>query len=209
MDPVIGVQSASEGVCEPAWEIARLFPAQGSWSEEEYLCLKGNRLIEFSHGFVEVLTMPTTTHQLIVDFLVELLKAFVRPRGLGLPLFAPIRVRLWPGKFREPDVVFMLAANRDRVREEFWEGADLVMEVVSDDDRRRDLETKRREYAQAGIPEYWIVDPQQSLVTVLTLDRDHYAGHGQFAPGAAANSLLLPGFTVEVADVFAAGARRE
>jgi Uma2 family endonuclease len=209
MDPVIGVPSANDGVCEPAWDIARLFPEQGAWSEEEYLALKGNRLIEFSHGFVEVLTMPATSHQLIVDYLVELLKAFVKPRRLGLPLFAPIRVRLWPGKFREPDVVFMLAANLARVREEFWEGADLVMEVVSDDDRRRDLDTKRREYAQAGIPEYWIVDPLQSRITVLTLDGDHYAEHGQFAPGAEATSPLLLGFSVNVAAAFAAGARRE
>ena len=54
---------------EPAWEIARLFPNQGGWSEQEYFDLsRGNRLVEFSDGFVEVLPMPTTTHQMIVFF---------------------------------------------------------------------------------------------------------------------------------------------
>ena len=62
---------------EPAWEVALLFPNQGAWSEEEYLALNGNRLVEFSHGFIEVLPMPTTTHQLIVVFLFDALRAFV------------------------------------------------------------------------------------------------------------------------------------
>ena len=61
-----------------------------------------------------------------------------------------------------------------RIHEKFWEGADLVMEVVSDDDRRRDVVTKRLEYAKAGIAEYWIVDPQQATITVLKLADGKY-----------------------------------
>jgi Uma2 family endonuclease len=189
---------------EPAWEVARLFPAQGSWSESDYLALsRGNRLVEFSHGHIEVLPMPTTTHQLIVLALYELLKAFVAARGVGLVLVAPLRVRLWPGKFREPDVLLMLADHAERAGEEFWEGADLVMEVVSDDDRRRDLEVKRFEYARAGIPEYWIVDPRDRRITVLTRRDGTYAVHGEFGPGDTATSALLPGFAVPVGEAFA------
>ena len=72
------------------------------------------------------------------------------------------------------------------------------MEVVSDDDRRRDLETKRQEYAQAGIPEYWIVDPRQARITVLHLDGATYAVHGDFPMGTQATSPLFPGFTLDV-----------
>ncbi len=191
---------------EPAWEIARLFPAQGSWSEEDYFDLsRGNRLVEFSQGHIEVLPMPTTTHQRIVLWMYRMLEAYVAARGLGLVLAAVLRVRLWPGKFREPDVLLMLAEHVGRVGEEFWEGADLVMEVVSDDDRRHDLEVKRFEYARAGIPEYWIVDPRGGRVTVLTLHEGTYAVHGEFERGAEATSVLLPGFGVRVDDVFPAG----
>jgi Uma2 family endonuclease len=192
---------------EPTWEIARLFPDQGTWSEEEYLALGGNRLVEFSHGIVEVLTMPTMAHQLIVLFLSDTLRAFVAAHGLGTVLIAPFRVRLWPGKFREPDVFFMRFEHEARMGNEFWDGADLVMEVVSDDDRRRDLEIKRREYAKAGIPEYWIVDPLLGRIIVLRLDGASYAVHGEFARGERATSSVLPGFAVDVTEALAPSAR--
>jgi Uma2 family endonuclease len=186
----------------PTWEIAHLFPNQGMWSEEEYLDLKGNRLIEFTHGHVEFLPMPTTTHQLIVAWLYGTLLNFIAPSKLGTVLFAPLRVKIKSGKYREPDVVFMLAAHAARILDEFWQGADLVMEVVSNDDRSRDLETKRREYAEAKIPEYWIVDPQQLAITVLRLEKDTYAVDGEYRPGEQARSVLLPGFVVDVTAVF-------
>ena len=189
---------------EPTWEIAQLFPARGMWSEAEYLSLNGNRLIELSSGCVEVLPMPTTSHQVIVLFLYEALLNFVRVRKLGTVLVAPLRVLLWPGKIREPDVLFMLAEHAVRIGEEFWQGADLVMEVVSNDDRRRDLEIKRLEYAQAGIPEYWIVDPQMGKITVLRLEGNTYSVHGEFASGTQACSALLEGFVVDVRQVLAA-----
>jgi Uma2 family endonuclease len=190
---------------EPTWDIAQLFPAQGTWSEQEYLDLKGNRLVEFSHGIVEVLTLPNEPHQLIVLFLCDMLRAFVKPAKLGKVLVASFRVRLWDGKIRQPDVMFMRAENAARRSKEFWDGADLVMEVVSEDDRRRDLETKRFEYARAGISEYWIVDPQYRRITVLTLEGQRYVVHGEFGEGTLASSVLLPGFEVSVSETFLAG----
>ena len=187
---------------ELTWETARLFPAQGHWSEEEYLALDINHLIELSHGRLEILPTPTQSHQLLVIALFELLRNFVREGQLGTVLLAPMRVQLWPGKFREPDILFMRTENDDRRSDRFWEGADLVMEVVSPDDPERDKVIKRREYAQAGIPEYWIVDPTESSITVLTLQGQEYALHGEFGSGETATSVLLDRFTVEVAAVF-------
>src|SRR5262249_51528821 len=145
--------------------------------------------------------MPTMSHQLIAMFLCAQLFGVVGAGRLGTVLLAPFRVRLWPGKYREPDVVFMRGENESRCGESFWDGADLVMEVVSEDDRRRDLETKRTEYAQAGIPEYWVVDPQQETITVLCLESDSYREHGVFPRGTRATSVLLPDFAVAVDEV--------
>lgn len=190
---------------EPTWDIAQLFPAQGTWSEQEYLDLKGNRLVEFSHGIIEVLTLPNAAHQLILLFLCDTLRAFVKPAKLGKVLMASFRVRLWEGKIRQPDLMFMRAENAGRTSKELWDGADLVMEIVSEDDRRRDLETKRFEYARAGIAEYWIVDPQYRRITVLKLEGQRYVVHGEFAEGARASSVLLPGFDLGVSETFLAG----
>jgi len=197
-------RDAWAGEPEPAWEIARLFPAQGCWSEEDYLGLDTNLRVEFSHGAVEVQEMPTQRHQLIIAYLFRRLDDFVTAHSLGTVLFAGLRVRLWPGKFREPDLVFMLRSHDARRGEQFWEGADLVMEVVSDD-RDRDLVRKRREYARAGIAEYWIIDPRDRQIVVLRNDAGDYEVQGIFGDGDAATSALLPGFTVAVADVLEAG----
>lgn len=198
------VRQATVDGGEPAWDVARLFPNQGAWSVEEYLELDTNHLVEFSHGHVEVLPMPTEPHQLIVAFLYRALLTFVTAHDLGRVLFAPFRIQLWAGKYREPDIVFMLAENDDRRGKQYWEGADLVMEVISEDGRYRDTVTKRREYAWAGIPEYWIVDPRDEKITVLTLAGDSYEVHGEFGRGAEATSTLLEGFSVSVEEVLSA-----
>jgi Uma2 family endonuclease len=139
---------------EPAGDVALLFPPQGEWSEEDYLDLDTNRLVEFSDRSIEVLPMSTTMHQLIIAYLYKLLDSFVQSRALGRVLFALLKVRLRRGKYRAPDLIFMRAENTDRMRDQYWEGADLDMEVVSDQKRPHDLVKKRREYASAGIPEY-------------------------------------------------------
>src|SRR5437868_1505840 len=108
---------------------ARRSPARREWSEEEYLDLSTNRLVEFSDGRLEVLPMPTQSHELIVFFLSRLLAAFVEARSLGMALPAGLRVRLWARKYRQPDVVFMRTENAHRRHDRFWDGANLVMEV--------------------------------------------------------------------------------
>ncbi len=122
----------------------------------------------------------------------------------------PLPVRLADGKFREPDIVFMLREHCDRAGEEYFDGADLVMEVVGkgSKNRERDLVKKRRDYAAAAIPEYWIVDPQEKRISVLRLQRNRYLAAGSYGPGQIASSVLLKGFSVSVSEVLAA-ARRE
>jgi Uma2 family endonuclease len=190
----------------PAWEVALLFPPQGEWSEAEYLALDTNQLVEFSDGCIEVLPMATLFHQLIVEYLYELLKAFLAVQSSGKVIFAPLPIRLWSGKFREPDIIFF---RWERVKDVHGqpEGADLVMEVVSEgeENRQRDLVKKREEYSKAGISEYWTVDPQEKHITVLVLEAGGYREHGIFGSGTTASSVLLTGFSASVDAVFAAG----
>jgi Uma2 family endonuclease len=201
-----GVPSHVPVVGEPAWDLALLYPMQGAWSDVEYLALTSgtNRLVELSDGTVEVLPVPTSSHQRILLFLFTQLHAFVSSKKFGEVLCAALRVRIRPGKFREPDLVFMREEHRNRIGEEFWDGADLVMEVVSKDaeSRKRDLVQKPLDYAEGNIPEYWIVDQHEGRITVLSLRGQTYEEHGAFTRGEFATSKLLAGFAVSVADVF-------
>jgi Uma2 family endonuclease len=178
-------------------------PEQGQWTEEDYLWLTDctNRLVEFTDGKLEPLPMPTKKHQILLKFLFSALNAFLDPRG-GMVLFAVLRLRLRSGRFREPDLLAVLDAHDSRCQDRFWTGADLLAEVVCKDNPARDLVLKKREYAQAGIPEYWIVNPINETVIVYRLQGKRYARHGLFRRGQRATSALLPGFAVDVTAMF-------
>lgn len=180
-----------------------LLPLQGLWSEAQYVSLTDqiNHLVEFTDGRIEVLSMPTSRHQVILLWLYEHFKTALRPTG-GPVLVAPLRLRIRPGKFREPDILMLFQGADPRYQEAYWLGADLVVEIVSADDPQRDLEDKPRDYAEAGIPEYWIVNPLDNSITVLVLDEGAYRVHGRFGRGQMARSLRLTGFAVSVDEVF-------
>lgn len=77
-----------------------------------------------------------------------------------------------------------------------------MAEVVSPDDPGRDLVEKRADYAEARIPEHWILDPRDETIMVLALEGGRYVEHGVFARGEAARSRLLEGFAVDAAAAF-------
>jgi len=187
------------------WELVTMFPKQGEWTEEVYLEYEFDGLVEFVDGVLEFLPMPTFSHQDLVAHLYKQLDKFIGHRRPSEVYFAPIRVRTSTGSIREPDIAY-IRPSRIENRRAPAAGADLVMEIVSDapSDRERDYQVKRDEYAETGIPEYWIVDPGTETIIVLKLVGDEYALHGEFKSGSIATSVLLPGFQINVADTFAA-----
>ena len=187
--------------------LAELLP-QGVWSEEEYLVLTDhrNRLIEYTDGFLEVHPMPTRLHQWVLKFLIQAFSSYFDLRG-GDVLFAPLRLRIRPGKFREPDLLLLLSINDPRGQNRFWLGADIVLEVVSEDKPERDLVDKVGDYAEGRVPEYWIVNPMTQTINVLTLRGDAYVEAGSYKRGESAKSSLAPDFSVSVAEVFDAGGK--
>jgi Uma2 family endonuclease len=187
---------------ELTWEIARLFPAQGDWSEDEYFALDSTHFVEYADGYLEFLPMPTIFHQLILQFLYEKLNSHVRDNELGIVVISGYKVRLRARKYREPDILFIKEANRSGIQKQYCEKADLVIEVVSEKNRPHDIKTKRIEYAKAGISEYWIIDPEEELISVLVLKSRQriYAEFGTFRKGERATSKLLRGFGVDVTE---------
>ena len=105
-------------IAEPrrAVEVAELYPPQGQWKEADYFALPDvNRHIELSEGELIVPPHPTRRHQVAVQEFYVLLRTFVQERNLGEVYLAPLPVRLWTGKIREPDVLFMAREHRGRM----------------------------------------------------------------------------------------------
>lgn len=182
-----------------------ILPRQGNWSDEEYLVLteQTNRLVEFTDGFLEELPMPTERHQAMVEYLFDEFRAYIKPRG-GKARFAPLRLQIRPGKYREPDILLVLSVADPRRQDRFWKGADLAVEVVSPDKPERDLVEKPGDYAEGGVQEYWIVNPIDETISVLRLEGAAYVEAGIYRRGDSASSVLLPGFSLGVAAVFEA-----
>ncbi len=181
-------------------------PRQGEWNEADFFELHTNRMAELVNGRLEVLPMPTWFHQLIVDFFVDVIKAYLKQNSQGgVVLFAPLPTRLFPGTIREPDVLYVVPQNLPRKGHRYPEKLDFVVEVVSDgvDTRERDYEHKRVDYAKAGIAEYWIVDPVQRMITVLSLAGEQYETLGCFRENETARGKYFEKLCVEVSAVMA------
>lgn len=99
-------------------------------------------------------------HQNMVEFLYALMDLFVRLLGLGKIRLAPFQMRL-ESSGREPDIMFITTQNLERLTDTHLIGpADLVIEAISDGSVQRDRRDKFREYREAGVREYWIIDPR-------------------------------------------------
>ena len=118
---------------------------------------------EWVDGEVYVFMPPNERHQDLLGFLYTLLLLYVRGFDLGAVLLAPFEMRLGSVRSsRQPDLVFVRKEHAHRLDAQRLDGpGDLVVEVVSDDSVTRDRQEKFAEYAKAGVPEYWILDPRR------------------------------------------------
>ena len=191
----------SATIGSPVWAIAGLFPEQGRWSEGDYLSLPGNRLIELCDGCLQFPPPPTERHQSIVGFVLSEVIRWRTERDGGWVMAGPFPIRTLGGNFRQPDVSFLRAGHSDLRREEYRDGVDWTLEVVSPVEPDRDLVDKRHEYAASGIPEYWIVDPRDRSVLVLRLEGDRYVDVERVTAGTI-RSVTLDGFVVDLDAMF-------
>lgn len=153
---------------------------------------------EWVGGEVVPVTPPSDEHARISLFLAEILSGFAtRTRMGGRVRHAPFQMKL-SASAREPDVLYASPDKADRFQRLYLDGpADLIVEVVSPDSRTRDRREKFREYEQAGVREYWIVDPLKRACEAFRL-----AAAGKYEPAPATDpakveSLVLPGFWID------------
>jgi Uma2 family endonuclease len=142
------------------------------WTLEEVHSLPddGNKY-ELVRGELFVTPPPSDDHETILARLSRLLEPYVAEHQLGF-LYHPRAVLQFGGSEVEPDLMVRQPSSR---RNTAWDDAPLpvlIVEVFSPSTRRRDQLQKRSLYMDAGIDEYWMIDPEREWITVVRPGRD-------------------------------------
>jgi Uma2 family endonuclease len=177
-----------------------LAPAQPArMSYEEFLAwLDEDTLAEWVDGEVIMTSPASDSHQDLAGFLTAVLRVFVESRDLGWVRSAPFQMKL-AAAGREPDLLFVASDQLERVRRTYLDGpASLAVEIISPESVGRDRGDKFYEYEQAGIPEYWLLDPQARRAEFYQLDPGGV--YRLIAPDQEGiyRSAVLPGFWLRV-----------
>lgn len=158
---------------------------------------------EIIDGDLFVSPPPAIVHQRVSREIEFALLNFLKQNNLGEVLDAPVGVKLGDESILDPDLVVVLTQNAHRIGEQIILGPpDVVVEILSPGTARRDLGIKRDTYQAAGVPEYWIVDPESRSVEVLSLVDQRYERAGLFRENSTLVSALLQGFELPLEAVF-------
>ena len=150
---------------------------------------------------------PRPLHQRVIFLISNVLGNFLNDHNQGTAIGAPIDVIL-PGKLGDPEQPDILCIRSERLHiigETLIDGApDLVMEVLSPSNPAHDRSLKYQLYAEAGVPEYWIIDPHERRVEVFVLRGRDYELLGRYGDDDTARSEVLEGFAFKPDEVFPA-----
>jgi Uma2 family endonuclease len=164
------------------------------WNYEEYYKLADDQRHEIIDGQLLMAPAPDTWHQDWARSLFRILDEHVRKHGLGKVFFAPLDVVLDPENTVEPDLVYIATANLGSIQRRAIFGVpDLLVEIVSPSSVQRDRYDKKELYARFGVREYWVADPANHALEVLTLKAGRYELHCLVEQQGNVNSLVLPG----------------
>ena len=177
-------------------------------SAAEYLDLPDideYRWLELDDGELYFMPRPRRGHQFIAlylgSFFVSYLNAFDEPPA-EVYVELVVIISQETGRILIPDLSIFLRASGDQSDiSAAGRIPDIVIEILSTD-RNRDLVRKRQLYAEAGILEYWIFDPQNDTVLPLELQSGEYAERPALTAADTLTTPLLPGLSIPLADIF-------
>ena len=145
--------------------------APGDYTVEDYYALPGEKRAELINGKMFDMASPSPLHQMIATEIWQSLKNYIRSvKGQCIPMVAPLDVCLDcdDKTMIQPDV--LVVCDRKKIMNRCVFGApDFVAEIVSDSTRKKDMYLKLEKYANAGVSEYWIVDPDKKKIITYGL----------------------------------------
>lgn len=169
-----GAPSDPQSVCESG--VAYQTKKQGEYTLDDYYAMPEDRRVELIDGVIYDMTAPLVVHQYLIGEIFTRLKNYVRQnKGKCMPMMAPTDVRLDMDEktMVQPDVLVL--CNREQIDPRRLEGApDFVVEVLSPSTKRKDSLIKFHKYADAGVREYWMVDPDKKRIAAYCFEEDDF-----------------------------------
>jgi Uma2 family endonuclease len=179
---------------------------------QEYLTMpEVKHRYEIIDGDLIMSPAPTSDHQWLIGKLFVLLWTFVTERDLGVVLVAPVDVIIErdPLRTRQPDIVYLSRERTGirgrtelRARPVLDSAPDLVVEVLSPGNTRRDINDKQQDYVDIGVRECWLVSPEAETIEVMRLSPTGATTIGIFGVDGTLRSEILEGFTLNVWNIF-------
>ena len=148
----------------------------GEYTVEDYYALPDDRRAELIDGVFYDMSSPTTVHQMIaLDISLQFKSYISSNKGSCIPFTAPCDVQLDKDDktIVQPDV--MIVCDKDKINKNKIYGApDLIVEILSPSTSKKDMSTKLAKYSNAGVREYWLVDPDKQKIVVYDFTTDTY-----------------------------------
>ena len=169
----------------------------------DYLKTSDDERYELLHGELVMAPAPLIDHQYALINLIIAIGAFVKKHKLGKVYSAPFDVVLSDTNVVQPDLLFVSTARQHSITPENIQGApDLVVEILSPSTAERDRTVKFELYAQHGVHEYWIVDPDARTITVFLLNEGEFEEVDTYSERETLTSPMLTGFSIALDEIF-------
>ena len=178
-------------------------PATPKLTYKDYRKTSDDERFELLDGALLKPPTPNTAHQSVQAELGWRMARFIREGGLGHFFFAPTDVVLSRTDVVQPDLMFISSERAHIIAPANIQGApDLIVEIRSDSTAERDEAFKRQLYADCGVEEYWLVDPEAATISVLLLRENAYAEAATCTAGQTLTSPMLDGLSINLDDLF-------
>ena len=169
----------------------------------DYLETSDDERYELLHGELVMAPAPREIHQYFLINLIIAIGAFVKKHKLGKVYSAPFDVVLSDENVVQPDLLFVSTARQHIITPDNIQGApDLVVEILSPSTAERDRIVKSDLYAQHGVHEYWIVDPDARTITVFLLNEGEFEEVDTYSERETLTSPILAGFSIALDEIF-------
>ena len=168
---------------------------------EDINALPEEQRAELFNGRIYMMELPDSVHQKLVANLTIALGNYKHSTGGGCEVF-PAPFAIFPyastDTYVEPDI--SIVCDKGILSNQGCEGApDFIIEIVSSSSRRMDYAFKNALYADAGVREYWIVDPQEKQTVLYLYEKDAAPLLCPF--GQEITSNVLKGFRICVSEL--------